>query len=217
LDLNQRPPGYEPDELPGCSTPQSPCQYSRKDHFVKFKMLSLTGYRAKNIMGQTKMLTVVFFILAACCLGSVLAMILSKNPSYAALWLVLAFASLGGLFGLLGAPFMAVVQVIIYAGAIMVLFVFLIMMVHPHAGAAVEKRKWPAVAGVLLGVVLAVELALAVRSALLSPAGEGIAVAPKDIGRLLLTKYLYPFEITSILIIAALVGSIALAQKRENS
>jgi NADH-quinone oxidoreductase subunit J len=168
-------------------------------------------------MGQTKMLTVVFFILAACCLGSVLAMILSKNPSYAALWLVLAFASLGGLFGLLGAPFMAVVQVIIYAGAIMVLFVFLIMMVHPHAGAAVEKRKWPAVAGVLLGVVLAVELALAVRSALLSPAGEGIAVAPKDIGRLLLTKYLYPFEITSILIIAALVGSIALAQKRENS
>ncbi len=161
------------------------------------------------------MMIAVFFLLAGCCVASVLGMILSKNPSHGALYLVLMFAALGGLFGLLGAPFMAVVQIIIYAGAIMVLFVFLIMMVNPKTGLPPERRKTPLRAGILLGIVLAVELALAGLSAFRGPAAEtAAAVTPKEIGRLLLTKYLYPFEVTSILIIAALVGAIALAQKR---
>ena len=162
------------------------------------------------------MMIVVFILLAGCCLAAVSGMILSKSPSYSALWLVLMFSALGGLFGLLGAPFMAVVQVIIYAGAIMVLFVFLIMTVDPRTGIPPERKKIPARFGVLLGLVLAVELAVAAAAALSTPSGaETASVTPKEIGRLLMTKYLYPFEITSVLIIAALVGSIALAQKRE--
>ena len=164
------------------------------------------------------MMIAVFIVLAGTCLAAVLGMILSKTPSYGALYLVLMFAALGGLFGLLGAPFMAVVQVIIYAGAIMVLFVFLIMMVHPKKGVPPEHRKGPARAGILLGIVLAVELVLAALNAFGGPAAAVAAtVTPKEIGRLLLTKYLYPFEVTSILIIAALVGAIALAQKRGDA
>jgi NADH-quinone oxidoreductase subunit J len=161
------------------------------------------------------MMFVVFFILAGCCLAAVLGMILTKTPAYGALYLVLLFASLGGLFGLLGAPFMAVVQVIIYAGAIMVLFVFLIMTVHPRTGIPAERRQGPARAGIALGIVLGLELILAAMNAFSAPVGSGAAaVTPREIGRLLLTKYLYPFEVTSILIVAALVGAIALAQKR---
>jgi len=165
------------------------------------------------------MMTVVFFVLAGACVGSVLAMILTRNPSYGALYLVLTFASLGGLFGLLGAPFMAVVQIIIYAGAIMVLFIFLIMMVRPDSGIPPEKRKFAAAAGIALAVILAIELGLAAFFSALPGAGasEAAAVTPQAIGRLLLTKYLYPFEMSSILIIAALVGAIALAQKRGES
>ena len=165
------------------------------------------------------MAILLFFLFAAIAVGSVLGMIISRNQAYSALFLVLAFASLGGLFGLLGAPFMAVVQIIIYAGAIMVLFIFLIMMVRPDSGIPPEKRKFAAAAGIALAVILAIELGLAAFFSALPGAGasEAAAVTPKAIGRLLLTKYLYPFEMSSILIIAALVGAIALAQKRGES
>ncbi len=151
-----------------------------------------------------------FFFLALVSVGSVLAMIVTRNQAYSALFLVLAFAALGGLFGLLDAPFIAVVQIIIYAGAIMVLFIFVIMMINLREGDPRPERKsgrrpvprswlssssssssWPS--GAILPWLWpkspAVELTPAVTS-------DGSS-SP---------KYLYPFEITSILIIAALVG-----------
>ena len=155
-----------------------------------------------------------FFLLSAVCVGAVLGMILSKNQAYSALYLVLAFVCLGGLFGLLGAPFMAVVQIIIYAGAIMVLFIFVIMMINLREGISREKKKWTIAFSVVLALVLLLELILAAKGASLGQSPEG-SVSPKEIGQLLFTKYLYPFEITSILIIAALVGAIVLVKKRE--
>jgi NADH:ubiquinone oxidoreductase subunit 6 (subunit J) len=83
-----------------------------------------------------------FFLLAIICVGSILAMIIVRDQAYNALLLVLAFASLGGLFGLLDAPFIAVVQIIIYAGAILVLFIFVIMMINLRRGLPPEKKKW---------------------------------------------------------------------------
>jgi len=156
-----------------------------------------------------------FFLLSIICVVSVLAMIISKNQAYSALYLVLAFACLGGLFGLLGAPFMAVVQIIIYAGAIMVLFIFAIMMINLREGISPEKKKWTIALSVLLAAVLFAELVLAAKGAVALMAGPEGSVSPKEIGQLLFTKYLYPFEITSILIIAALVGAIVLVKKRE--
>ena len=155
-----------------------------------------------------------FFLLSAVCVGAVLGMILSKNQAYSALYLVLAVVCLGGLFGLLGAPFMAVVQIIIYAGAIMVLFIFVIMMINLRQGLSPEKKKWTIALSLVLALVLLLELILAAKGASLGQSPEG-SVSPKEIGQLLFTKYLYPFEITSILIIAALVGAIVLVKKRE--
>ena len=163
------------------------------------------------------MAILLFFLFAAFAVGSVLGMIISRNQAYSALFLVLAFASLGGLFGLLGAPFMAVVQIIIYAGAIMVLFIFVIMMIHLGDGISPEKKKWTIAAAVFMGIILLAELVFAVKGAPAVPmAGQEMAgTSPTEIGRLLFTKYLYPFEITSVLIIAALVGAVVLVKKRE--
>jgi NADH-quinone oxidoreductase subunit J len=162
------------------------------------------------------MMIAFFFFLAAVCLGAVVAMIVSKNQAYNALFLVLAFAAIGGLFGLLGAPFMAVVQIIIYSGAIMVVFIFVLMMINLRQGISPERRKWTIALAVLIAAVLCGEIILAAKGFLsASPSPEAAAAGPTDIGRLLFTKYLYPFEITSVLIVASLVGAIVLAKKRE--
>ncbi|MFW6131268.1 MAG: NADH-quinone oxidoreductase subunit J, partial [Candidatus Aminicenantaceae bacterium] len=149
-----------------------------------------------------------FFLLAVVSVGAVVAMIVSKNPAYSALWLVLAFAATAGLFGLLDAPFIAVVQIIIYAGAIMVLFIFVIMMINVRKEIPPEKKKLTYILSSIMGVVLAIELIVSIKGTTLAHSGTGDIGNPADLGRLLFTKYLYPFEITSILIIAALVGAI---------
>ena len=159
---------------------------------------------------------IIFISLSVLCTGSVLAMILSRNTAHNALYLVLGFSSLGGLFGLLDAPFAAVAQVLVYAGAIMVLFLFAIMMFDLRKEAPPERAKLRVSLAAILGVVLLGELALAATKAL-ARGGSGPG-APGDIaglGRLLFTDHLYAFEITSVLILAALVGALALAGQKE--
>ncbi len=158
-----------------------------------------------------------FFLLAIICIASVLGMIASKDQAYNALFLIVAFVCMGGLFGLLEAPFIAVVQIIIYAGAIMILFIFVVMMVNLKKGVGPEKKKWTMYFAVVIAVVLIVELVLTVKGTLepVSSAALEKLGSPTDLGRLLFTKYLYPFEITSILIISALVGAIVLVKKRD--
>jgi NADH-quinone oxidoreductase subunit J len=157
-----------------------------------------------------------FIILAITCIGGVLGMILSKNQAYNALYLVLAFAALGGLFALLDAPFIAVVQIIIYAGAIMVLFIFVIMMINLREGISPEKKKWTIALSLILAFVLLIELLVTVsgKFSLLGKTGEAKLGSPTELGKLLFSTYIYPFEITSILIIAALVGAIVLVKKK---
>ncbi|MFC2169712.1 NADH-quinone oxidoreductase subunit J [Acidobacteriota bacterium] len=158
-----------------------------------------------------------FFLLAFVCVGSVLGMIISKNQAYSALFLILAFVCTGGLFALLQAPFIAAIQIIIYAGAIMVLFIFVLMMINLREGLPAEKKRWIKYFSMGIAAVLLIELFISIKGALssLKPAAMEQAGSPTDLGRLLFTKYLYPFEITSILIIAALVGAIVLVKKRE--
>jgi NADH-quinone oxidoreductase subunit J len=158
-----------------------------------------------------------FFLLAITCVGAVLGMIISRNQAHNALFLVLAFACLGGLFGLLDAPFIAAVQIIIYAGAIMVLFIFAIMMINLDKGIKPEKKKWALALSLVLAVFLLVELITAVKGTFstLGKTGGKTIGGPTELGRLLFTDYLYPFEITSILIIAALVGAIVLVKKKD--
>ena len=159
-----------------------------------------------------------FFLLAIVCVGAVMGMIILKNQAYNAILLILAFCATAGLFALLDAPFIAAVQIIIYAGAIMVLFIFVIMMINARVGLTPEKKKWTLGLAAVLGIVLVIELLLSIKGAFSSAgeAGTESLGSPADLGHLLFTKYLYPFEITSILIIAALVGAIVLMKKRGN-
>jgi len=124
---------------------------------------------------------------------------------------------MGGLFALLEAPFIAAVQIIIYAGAIMILFIFVVMMINLRKGMEPEKKRWTKVFAVVVAIVLIVELVLTTKGALepISSVASETLGNPTDLGRLLFSKYLYPFEITSILIIAALVGAIVLVKKRD--
>jgi len=162
---------------------------------------------------------VIFGFLSLLCVGSVAAMIISRNQAHNALFLVLSFASLGGIFGLLDAPFVAVVQVIIYAGAIMVLFLFAIMTVNLKKGLPPERKKAVHWISAVLGAVLFAELLIVGRRAFFPGAEAGPAggANPAGLGHLLFTHYLYPFELTSLLLIAALVGALTLAGKKEPS
>ena len=167
-------------------------------------------------MRDLKMGYFLFFFLATLSVGSVLGMIISKNQAYNALYLILAFTSVGGIFALLEAPFIAVIQIIIYAGAIMVLFIFVIMMINVNYGIPAEKKKWTIYLSLVLAIVLIIELVLSIKGAFSLPVSTAVLKAgPTDLGRLLFTKYLYPFEITSILIIASLVGAIVLVKRKE--
>jgi NADH-quinone oxidoreductase subunit J len=163
------------------------------------------------------MAVTLFVFLSAVCVASVVAMIVSRNQAHNALFLVACFAALGGIFGLLEAPFVAVVQVIVYAGAIMVLFVFTIMMINLEEPLPPEKTRRILVLSSVLAIVLLGELVFVVAkeassgpSGVVSPLPAG---TPKELGHLLFTKFLYPFEITSLLLIAALVGALTLARK----
>jgi len=158
-----------------------------------------------------------FLLLALLSVGSILGMIVFKNQAYGALFIVLLFVCTGGLFAMLDAPFLAAIQIIIYAGAIMVLFIFVIMMVDVRKGLSPEKKKWTIGLSAIIAVVLLIEIYFATRglfNSLGDTGGESIG-DPKNIGHLLFSDYLYAFEITSILIVAALVGAIVLMKKKD--
>ena len=115
-----------------------------------------------------------FFLLAIISIGAVLGMIISKNQAHNALFLFWPFVCTGGLFALLDAPFIAVVQIIIYAGAIMILFVFVIMMINLKKGMPPERKKWTWFSACLVGIVLVIELMLAVTGDTLPCPAPGI-------------------------------------------
>jgi NADH-quinone oxidoreductase subunit J len=159
---------------------------------------------------------------AAAVIASVL-VIGQRNPIYSVMLLIASFLALAGLYVLLDAPFVAVIQIIIYAGAILVLFLFVVMLLNaPKEGnPRLEKTvTGPRRAGAALSVALAVELAWALwqASALREPA-EGAGASPaalssvREIGRALYTNYAFAFEVTSLLILVAMVGAVVLAKR----
>ncbi len=160
---------------------------------------------------------VTFWILAILAVGSAVGLVLRRNPIHGALFLVVHLATLGAFFLQMRAEFLAAAQVIVYAGAIAVLFVFAIMVLIPGKEETgpdpLRAQRWLAVpVGGLLLVVLAVML----RSGLFrgAPAPGTVPGGVAAIGRELFTDYLYPFEVTSVLLLAALVGVIALTKRR---
>jgi NADH-quinone oxidoreductase subunit J len=169
-------------------------------------------------------MTAFYFFAAIAVLASLL-VVSQHNPLYSVLLLITSFGALSGLYILLDAPFVAVIQIIVYAGAIMVLFLFVVMLLNVPKEDSEEARLRGLVApGVRnAGVVLACALLVELWWALTKNGGESgvfpgaAVVSVADIGRLLFGEYSFPFEVTSILILVAMVGAVVLARREEKS
>ncbi len=161
--------------------------------------------------------TIVFFIFAAIAVVCGINVVVQTHPIRSALSLVGVMASLAVLYLLLGGEFIAAVQVIVYAGAVMVLFLFVIMLLNARAETA-RGKSWPArLLGIPLLVLLLGLLSYAVQRSFPPSAavkfGSFTKGGPRDVGSLLFTDYLLPFEVTSVLILVAILGAVVLARK----
>jgi NADH-quinone oxidoreductase subunit J len=168
---------------------------------------------------------VVFWVFGPIAVGSGIAMLLMRNAVHAALLLIVNFFCLAVMYLLLDAPFLFAVQIIVYAGAIMVLFLFVIMLLGVDREEDLRERliaQRPV--AIALGLAVAVEISLAIR------AGVGLATkAPvgfdavnaggntQALARVLFTKYLLPFELTSVLLIVAAIAAMVLAQRKAKA
>ena len=162
-----------------------------------------------------------FYLLASVAVIASILVIAQRNPIYSVLLLIASFGALSGLYVLLDAPFAAVIQIIVYAGAIMVLFLFVVMLLNaPHEETEHDLRLHPLTRsgpmgfGVVLALVLIAELGLALGAGPDSGAFAGRSTSSvAAIGRALFTEYAFAFEVTSILILVAMVGAVVLARK----
>jgi NADH-quinone oxidoreductase subunit J len=164
----------------------------------------------------------VFWVISPISVLSAVAMVLARNAVHAALLLIVNFFTLAVYFLILGSPFLFVVQIIVYAGAIMVLFLFVIMLLGvDQEESLVEKIRAQRWLAILMGVGLVVELALAVRAGIgfshralpdfttVNAGGNVQALA-----RVLFSSYFFPFEVTSVLLIVAAIGAMLHGQRR---
>ncbi len=167
---------------------------------------------------------VIFFILAVIAVGAGVGVIAQRSAVRSALFLLINFCCLAGLYILLNAQFVAAVQVIVYAGAIVVLFLFVVMLLGMEraeespasstgSGQSLQRYQW--IAGVLLGILF---LAGVLWVLIPAEAGTAAALAPGDnvrtIGAALLTDFAIPFELASLVLLVAIIGALVLAKKR---
>jgi NADH-quinone oxidoreductase subunit J len=165
-----------------------------------------------------------FYVFATVAVAASALVIGQRSPIYSVMLLIASFAALAGLYVLLDAPFVAVIQIIIYAGAILVLFLFVVMLLNAPkeaADARVRLAPGPRRAGAVLGAALCAELVWAlwraamVREPTAEGAGAGAAIdSVRSIGQVLYTDYAFAFEVTSLLILVAMVGAVVLAKRK---
>jgi NADH-quinone oxidoreductase subunit J len=173
---------------------------------------------------------VTFYVLAGVAIVASAMVIGQRNPMYSVLLLIASFAALAGLYIQLDAPFVAVAQIIIYAGAIMVLFLFVVMLLNaPQEDAAEWDRTHPlrrpgiARFGAALAGVLILQLAYALMrvNELAAPVGGQTSAAAvssvRELGRVLFDRHAFAFEATSVLILVAMVGAVVLARREDES
>jgi NADH-quinone oxidoreductase subunit J len=172
--------------------------------------------------------TIVFYLLAGLAILASALVIGQRNPMYSVMLLIASFGALAGLYIQLDAPFVAVAQIIIYAGAIMVLFLFVVMLLNAPKEDAAEwdqahPLRQPAVVrwGALLAVLLVVQLSWALMrvagldQAVGSRSGGETVGSVRELGRVLFTDHVFAFEATSILILVAMVGAVVLARRED--
>lgn len=160
---------------------------------------------------------ILFWVLTAITLGSAIGVVTSKNPVHSVLWLVVTFFAISGHYILMNAQFLAIVNIIVYAGAIMVLFLFVIMLMNLHKTTAPLKNKWMQFAGAVAGGCLLLVMVAALRNTEIShnmaEIGTGDIGLIKNLGKELFSTFVVPFEISSILFLSAMVGAVVMGKK----
>jgi NADH-quinone oxidoreductase subunit J len=163
---------------------------------------------------------ILFWILTALALFSALMVVSSDNPVHSVLWLILVFMAITGHYILMNAQFLAIVNMIVYAGAIMVLFLFVIMFMNLNKDSEPQKSVWLRLAAVVSGGSLLLILVAALKDNagyINSMKGEGSIGLIKNLGHTLFTEYVVPFEISSILFLSAMVGAVVLGKKETST
>jgi NADH-quinone oxidoreductase subunit J len=159
----------------------------------------------------------VFLVLAALAVAGAVSLIIQRHPIHSALSLIVVMVALAGLYLLQGAEFVAAVQIIVYAGAIMVLFIFVIMLLNAGEEERSNLSRLARYVGVPLGAVFLVEVTywIARATAHLGSAPPE-SVSTRDLSTLLFRDYVFPFELTSFLILIALLGALVLARREAS-
>lgn len=160
---------------------------------------------------------VLFYFLSVMALGSAIMVVISKNPVHSVLWLVVTFFAISGHYLLLNAQFLFIVNLIVYAGAIMVLFLFVIMLINLNSDTEPKKNKWLKLAGIVAGGCLMLVLVAALKEAekkgALAQYNTGSIGLIKNLGQVLYTEYVVPFEISSVLFLSAMVGAVVIGKR----
>lgn len=161
---------------------------------------------------------ILFWFLSALAIFSALMVLVSKNPVHSVLWLIVVFFAISGHYILLNAQFLAIVNLIVYAGAIMVLFLFVIMLMNLNSNAEPQRNNLLKLAGIVASGLLLFVLIEGVINAqeitnTQAAAGEGDIGLIQNLGKVLFTQYVMPFEISSVLFLSAMVGAVVIGKK----
>ena len=163
---------------------------------------------------------ILFWFLSVLAVSAAAGVVLSKSPIYSVLWLIVVFFSISGHYILMNAQFLAIVNIIVYAGAIMVLFLFVIMLMNLNADAEPAKSMYLKVAGLIAGMCLMLVFvaALSQSNSIKIPIAKGSDIGLiKNLGKALFNTYVIPFEISSVLFLSAMVGAVVIGKKDETT
>jgi NADH-quinone oxidoreductase subunit J len=161
---------------------------------------------------------ILFWFLTVLALSGAIGVVASKNPIYSVLSLIIVFFAISGHYVLMNAQFLAIVNIIVYAGAIMVLFLFVIMMINLNAETEPVKNIYMKMAGIISGLTLMIVLVAALshseNATIVMKQGTGIGLT-ENLGKALFNDYVIPFEISSVLFLSAMVGAILIGKKES--
>jgi len=160
---------------------------------------------------------ILFWALSALTVFSALMVVVSKNPVHSVLWLIFTFFCISGHYILLNAQFLFIVNIIVYAGAIMVLFLFVIMLMNLNESSEPKKNRWLRMAGVVAGGCLLLVFVAALKNIdikkQIAETNTGDIGLIQNLGQALFNEYVIPFEISSILFLSAMVGTVVIGKK----
>lgn len=163
---------------------------------------------------------ILFWVLTAAAIGCALMVVASRNPIHSVIFLILTFFCVSGHYILLNAQFLAIVNIIVYAGAIMVLFLFVIMLMNLSTDTEPQKSTLIQLAGAVAGGTLLIVILAALRQAVYTTPLEHTATPIgliKNLGRVLFTDFVLPFEISSVLFLSAMIGAVVIGKREPAS